>query len=84
MQFFSGEDNLKHQLATGPKTFSFKFVLPPKIPASFESPNGYVRYTVSAYVEESDECLQTAVAVFTVNAILDLNRIPKCRVCTSL
>ena len=79
--FFSGEDGIKHQLETGPKTFPFKFLLPQKIPASFESPNGYVRYSITAYVEESDGGLQTAVAIFTVNAILDLNRIPKSRVC---
>ncbi|PSN36737.1 hypothetical protein C0J52_23614 [Blattella germanica] len=73
------EDNVKQKLEIGPKSIPFKYVLPQNIPASFESPNGYVRYSVTAYVDECDGCLQTAVAFFTVNAILDLNKIPKCK-----
>ncbi|KAJ9595692.1 hypothetical protein L9F63_013105 [Diploptera punctata] len=78
-----GEGDTKHHFEIGPKTFPFNFTLPQKIPTSFESSTGYVRYSITAYLEESDGRLQTAVAVFTVNAILDLNRIPKSRLpCT--
>jgi hypothetical protein len=76
-------DDVKKHMDLGSHTFPFKYVLPQKIPASFESPNGYVRYSVTAYMEKADFTLHSAVAFFTVNAILDLNKFPKCRVCTN-
>ncbi|XP_069688564.1 arrestin domain-containing protein 17-like [Periplaneta americana] len=74
-----GEENVKKHLEEGSHPFPFKYKLPEAIPASFESPNGCVRYSVTTHVEGPDIDVQSAVTYFTVNAILDLNNIPKCR-----
>lgn len=72
----------KKHMEIGTHSFPFKYVLPQKIPASFESPNGFVRYSITAHMDKADLGFQSAVAFFTVNAILDLNTIPNSRVCT--
>jgi len=65
----------------GTYSFPFKYVLPWKIPTSFESPGGCIRYSVTTYMDTASLGFQSAVAFFTVNAILDLNKIPKSAVC---
>jgi len=72
---------VKKKIDTGTYSFPFKYMLPWKIPASFESPGGCVRYSVTTYMDTASLGLQSAVAFFTVNAILDLNKIPKSAVC---
>ena len=75
-----GEDKVK-KMDIGTYSFPFKYMLPQKIPASFESPDGFIRYSVTTYMDTASLGLQTAVAFFSVNAILDLNKIPMSAVC---
>jgi hypothetical protein len=72
---------VEKKMDTGTYSFPFKYMLPQKIPASFESPDGFIRYSVTTYMDTAGQGLQSAIVFFTVNAILDLNKIPKSAVC---
>jgi hypothetical protein len=74
-------DKAKKKMRIGTYYFPFKYVLPQKIPASFESSDGFIRYSVKTYMDTASLGLQSAVTFFTVNAALDLNKIPKSAVC---
>lgn len=64
----------------GEHTFPFSFVLPEKIPSSFESPQGYIRYSITAYIDGPEFDLVTVKTMFTVNAVYDLNKVHRAKV----
>ncbi|XP_067001870.1 arrestin domain-containing protein 3 isoform X2 [Anabrus simplex] len=69
----------KIALGSGTQSLPFQFKLPENIPSSIESPEGYVRYSVSAELNEKDLTTKAVKIYFTVNAILDLNTHPRAK-----
>ena len=61
------------ELAAGKYEYPFKFQLPsdPVLPTSFESPNGYIRYVLTATISRSWK-YTTKVAI-SVNEVVDIN-----------
>jgi hypothetical protein len=72
---------VKKKMDAGTYSLPFMYTLPQKIPSSFESPHGFIRYSVTTYMDTASLGLQSAMVFFTVSAILDLNNIPKSVVC---
>ena len=71
---------LLHQgpLGAGKHNFSFSFVLPPKLPCSFEGQYGYVRYFIEAKLCRSGFFTfdKRQKQFITINSICDLNSTP--------
>ena len=71
---------LLHQgpLGAGKHNFSFSFVLPPKLPCSFEGQYGHVRYFIEAKLSRSGFFTfdKRQKQFITINSICDLNSTP--------
>ena len=65
------------EIAVGKHEFPFKFQLPPdqSLPTSFESQNGYIRYSLVARIDRTniDQDHDFAVKVITVGEVVDNN-----------
>ena len=69
----NGKDS--QELAAGKYEFPFKFQLPSDLvlPTSFESPTGYIRYSLFAKIKRSWKFDHTTTRAITVNEIVDIN-----------
>ena len=69
----NGKDS--QELAAGKYEFPFKFQLPSDLvlPTSFESPTGYIRYSLLAKIKRSWKFDHTTTRAITVNEIVDIN-----------
>ena len=68
-------------MAAGQFEYQFALLLPIGIPASFESNNGHVRYTIKAVLARSWKTNYECKIPFTVNTIFDLNTTQEAAVC---
>merc|ERR1711971_1220350 len=66
-------------LPPGSHYFPFSFMLPPKIPSTFESDIGNVRYFIKAAIVRSWKWNHKVKQHFMVNGILDLNTYPSAK-----
>jgi|ERR1712071_70934 len=66
-------DGERSTMAAGQFEYQFALLLPIGIPASFESNNGHVRYTIKAVLARSWKTNYECKIPFTVNTIFDLN-----------
>ena len=69
----NGKDS--QELAAGRYQFPFKFQFPSNmtLPTSFESCNGYIRYSLIATIQRSWKFNHTTTRALTVNEIVDIN-----------
>ena len=77
---YISDKRLLHQgpLGAGKHNFSFSFVLPPKLPCSFEGQYGHVRYFIEAKLSRSGFFTfdKRQKQFITINSICDLNSNP--------
>ncbi|XP_048507288.1 arrestin domain-containing protein 17-like [Athalia rosae] len=71
-----GDGENEFEIPEGNHVFPFSWMLPAKIPCSFESIYGRVRYTIKAVVDRPWKCDHVVKVPFTVVPILDLNTEP--------
>ena len=62
------------ELGPGDYQFKYTFILPQRLPTSFEGVYGYVRYYVRAQLDRGCNVNSVFKRAFTVNNIVDLNR----------
>ena len=69
----NGKDS--QELGAGRYEFPFKFQFPSDLvlPTSFESPNGYIRYSLLARIKRSWKFDHTTTRAITVNEVVDIN-----------
>lgn len=67
-------------LSAGVHTYPFGLILPEEIPSSFNSNNGYIRYTVNATVKFRKKLNEQVRIEFIVISNVDLDDIPECKV----
>lgn len=69
------------ELAAGHHQYPFSFVLPTQIPPSFEGAYGHIRYNIKAVAQRTWLKREYVCnSNLTVNAIADLNAMPKAEV----
>ena len=64
---------MEEVLQPGSYSWPFSFQLPPQLPGSYESNDGCIRYMAKAIVDLPMKIDKTAMFVFTVTSVLDLN-----------
>ena len=83
IKFIISEENKESlELESGEHIFPFRFVLPEKIPASFEGrPTCYIRYWVKGIIEKPWKMDKEIKVAFTVGATYDLNKESRAKAC---
>lgn len=82
MFFFFLDKGDTTEISPGRHVFPFQFQLPSGLPSSFESFDGYVRYTVKSTIDRPWKFDHNTKRPFTIISILDLNQFPHCSVST--
>ncbi|XP_051165267.1 arrestin domain-containing protein 17-like [Leptopilina boulardi] len=72
-QYLTGGESDEVELARGIHSFPFEFILPSRLPSSFESKLGYIRYTLKAIIDLPWKFDIETKSPFTVISKYDLN-----------
>lgn len=78
---FGSDSGPEYDLSAGVHNYPFDFLLPEKIPSTFESKYGYIRYTIKANLKAKWHFDRKVEIQFFVTTQVDIYAIPGAMVC---